>query len=128
MSKKKKVENKLSRQAAVKRRSTFLDRHPNFLPLVLLALLLIVFFNEVMFFGKTYLPPDAIASQSVRPFVYQAFANGQYPLWNPYIFSGMPSFASLQAAPYIDPLGDVIKLLYLPFSWLPVGDFVQPAR
>ena len=45
----------------------------------------------------------------VCPFVEEALDKGTYPKWNPYIFCGMPSFASLQSAPYIDLLGDVVK-------------------
>ncbi len=33
----------------------------------------------------------------IRVLVAQIFAGGNFPLWNPYIFSGMPLFASAQA-------------------------------
>jgi len=122
MSKKKRSETRPSKQQHAKHKPAFFERHSSVLPLLLLAVLLMVFFSEVMFFGKTYLPPDTLASRSIKPFIDSAFSNGQYPLWNPYIFCGMPSFASLQSAPLIDVIGDVIRLIYLPLSWLPFGD------
>ncbi|MFQ5544104.1 MAG: YfhO family protein [Nitrospiria bacterium] len=87
----------------------YLHQHPNTLPLAVLFALLLIFFNEVMFGGKSFLPPDSLTSQSVQPFIRDALSRGIYPRWNPYIFSGMPSFASLQSAPYIDVLGNVIN-------------------
>ena len=104
----------------------FLERHPHFLPLAVLAVLLLIFFNEVMFGGKAFLPADTIAAKSVQPFIHDALSRGIYPKWNPYIFSGMPSFASLQSAPFVDLLGDVIHGAYWLLSKvLPLSEFTR---
>ncbi|HDL18201.1 MAG TPA: hypothetical protein ENH29_04020, partial [Bacteroidetes bacterium] len=94
--------------------SSFFDKHPHALPMILLLALLLLFFNQMMFSGKTLLPPDKVTSISYEPFVQQSFKSGEYPLWYPYIFSGMPSFASLTRAPFVDILSWSIKgILYL---------------
>lgn len=38
---------------------------------------------------------DTIASLSFHPYLKDASAKGEFPLWLPYIFSGMPSYAAL---------------------------------
>jgi len=84
------------------------EKKPASLSMALLTILLLIFFNQVMFTSKTLLPPDTVASKSFSPFVDDALKEGTYPLWNPYIFSGMPSFASLSRAPYVEVVGTVI--------------------
>jgi hypothetical protein len=37
---------------------------------------------------------------------------GTYPLWNPYLFCGMPSFSSLAYTPYVYPVSFITHLLY----------------
>lgn len=96
----------------------FFEKHGSWIPLAVIFVLLLIFFSEVLFRGKTLLPPDSLAARSYRPFVQDALKRGIYPLWNPYIFSGMPSFASLSSAPYVDLLGDVINGLLWPFRRL----------
>lgn len=97
------------KKAAPKPQKGFLESHSSWIPLAVIFILLLIFFNEVLFGGKTFLPPDALAARSYRPFVQQALKRGIYPLWNPYIFSGMPSFASLSSAPFVDILGTIIN-------------------
>ena len=89
-------------------RPSFFDKNPNFLPMILLLVLLLIFFNQMMFSGKTMLSPDKLTSISYVPFVEKAFDNGDYPQWNPYVFSGMPSFGSLTNAPYVDIVNSII--------------------
>ncbi|MBI2427778.1 MAG: YfhO family protein [Ignavibacteriales bacterium] len=62
-----------------------------------LAILLsiVVFFNEIVFEGKVFVAADNIASKSFQTFVSDAEREGIFPLWNPYIFCGMPGYASL---------------------------------
>jgi len=49
--------------------------------------------------GALILCPDegVIYNVPIRVLVAQILAGGNFPLWNPYIFSGMPLFASAQA-------------------------------
>jgi len=104
----------------------FWNRHPDLLSLVLLGLVLLVFFYPVLFGSRTFLAPDSLNPKSLQPFVRQAIDSGSYPLWNPYIFSGMPSFGSLMAAPYVDVLGDVIMgVQWLLQRVLPLSDFFR---
>ncbi|HEY4611842.1 MAG TPA: YfhO family protein [Bacteroidota bacterium] len=60
-----------------------------------LVLSLIVFFNEIIFGGKMFLSADSLASHSFDTFLKDAEAQGVFPLWNPYIFCGMPGYGSL---------------------------------
>jgi hypothetical protein len=78
------------------------DEHPiiplkyqHFAALACIYLSLLVFFHAIVFDGKTYQSGDTIASHSWDTFRKEADANGIVPLWNPYIFGGMPGFASM---------------------------------
>jgi O-antigen/teichoic acid export membrane protein len=93
------------------------------LALVALIVLPILWFAPVLFTGKTLLPYDNLYTfepwRSLRPdliphnsllsdlvlenavwklHIHQALANGQIPLWNPQIFTGIPFFAAGQAS------------------------------
>src|SRR5512136_1504286 len=71
------------------------ERYQHWVAIGLLLLSLIVFFHETIFSGKTYTHPDTIASRSWDKIMEQADQQGFFPLWNPYIFCGMPGYASL---------------------------------
>jgi hypothetical protein len=115
--------------------SDFLERRSFWIALGAMLLLLVVFFYPVFFGGQGFLNADNAASAAHRPFVEEAFNSSgslldRYPLWTPYIFSGMPSYGSLIAAPYMSlrsvvmaPVPGVFKVLayYLilgVFVWL----------
>lgn len=61
--------------------------------------LIIIFFKGGLFEGKVFTSADNIASHSFDTFINDAKVKGEFPLWIPYIFCGMPSFASLIAHP-----------------------------
>lgn len=131
MAKKKKIKNKQRKIEKFRQKppkfslKKYLNKHPNTLPPLILFVLLLIFFNEVMIGGKTFSPPDRLNSQSMQPFIQGALNRGIYPLWCPYIFSGMPSFSSLASAPYMDILGDIIKVILWPFKTIfPLPDFM----
>ncbi|HEX9653130.1 MAG TPA: hypothetical protein VGA99_05425, partial [bacterium] len=86
---------------------SFLSKYPH----LVLVLLLLIFYWPVVFGGRSFLAPDKIASLSIEPFIYETLDRGVYPLWNAFIFSGMPSFAGLQSTPFVD-------LLEAPFRWV----------
>ena len=86
--------------------------NPTLLAIAMLVILLLIFFNDVMFSNRSFQPPDGLASKSFETFKNDALEKGTYPLWNPYIFSGMPSFASLSTAMYVDITGTLIDLIY----------------
>jgi hypothetical protein len=97
---------------------------------VLLALLVAVFFHEVFLGGKTFTSPDTVAPVGFVRMGQQALYNEHiYPLWNPFVFLGMPSFASGAYNPLIYPpdwplalLGKVVPLPDM--SWLLLYYFV----
>jgi hypothetical protein len=66
--------------------------------MVLIYASLLVFFHAIIFDGKTYQSADTIASHSWETIYKDAKAQGIFPLWNPYIFCGMPGYASVTFA------------------------------
>jgi hypothetical protein len=69
--------------------------HPNLGALILFALLLAIFFFDV-------LSPDAQGPSAVTVPLQQAMrSEGRIPLWSPHVFCGMPSFGSLLYAPFV---------------------------
>lgn len=67
--------------------------------------------------SMTFTPPDRLASIPVgHGFYTPAIANNIFPLWNPYIFCGFPSYASLQAA---GPVSDWVAIkLHIGSEWI----------
>ncbi len=63
--------------------------------IALIVILLLVFFHQAFLENKVFISPDINASRSLQTFLDQAKKEHVFPLWIPYIFSGMPSFASL---------------------------------
>ena len=95
------------------------ERHAFWLAVVVLAVLLISFFNPIFFADKSFSAPDNIASQAHQTYLQESYSQpggwlDKYPLWTPYIFSGMPSLGSLIAAPYTNPMS-------LLLSWVPAN-------
>ncbi len=71
------------------------ERYQHAVAIALLFLSLVLFFNQLIFSGKTFSDVDQIATRSFDTFLDDAKAEGVFPLWNPYIFCGMPSYGSL---------------------------------
>ena len=63
--------------------------------MLFLYLCLLIFFHSIVFDGKTYQGVDTIASHSWDTLLKDAQAQNIFPQWNPYIFCGMPGYASL---------------------------------
>ena len=111
-------------QAAQPIRFALWERHPVLLSLALLLVLLLIQFAPVMLGGKTFLPADAVTSKCYVPFVDDALSRHIYPLWNPYIFGGMPSFASLSRAPYVEFFGATVHgVIWLVGKMIPLSPF-----
>jgi len=108
--------------AAARRRPRF-EATPR-LAAAILAVLVMVFFHQVMLEGKTFVAPDTTAPAGfVRVGEQALFQEHVYPLWNPYVFLGMPSFASGAYNPLIYPpdwpLALIQRVVRLPdMSWL----------
>jgi hypothetical protein len=80
-------------------------------------------YPEVVFEGKVFVSGDSQAAASYAAVGNQALAKGEYPVWNPYLFCGMPSFGSMAFTPRVYPVNWIIKpirrLFFLPeYSWL----------
>ena len=97
---------------------------------VILALLTLLFFRDVMLMGKTFVSPDASAPAGfVRLGEQFLWKSHIYPLWNPYVFLGMPSFGSGAYNPLMYPpdwpLALIARVLTLPeMSWMVIYYFL----
>lgn len=82
---------------------------PVFLAVILI--LILIFFNEGVFGGKVFSNADNVASGSFKTFLDDAKAKGEFPLWVPYIFNGMPSFAAL--VPHLERMYDISHAVWV---------------
>ncbi|MDZ7401998.1 MAG: hypothetical protein ONB37_17705, partial [candidate division KSB1 bacterium] len=115
MAKKKSKKFAAVKTAPKQPKESFFTRHPNWATAIILFILLLIFYYQVVFEGKTLLAPDALNSRSFKPFINDALNRGIYPLWNPYIFSGMPSLGSL-TAPLINIVDTIVNYILLGIS------------
>ncbi len=109
MAKKKKKKASQAQLKSKEKQANFFSTHPNWATAILLFALLLIFYHQIVFEGKTLLPPDTLTAKSYNTFVSDALSRGIYPLWNPYIFSGMPSFASLASAPLVNIVDSIVQ-------------------
>ncbi|MBK7368502.1 MAG: hypothetical protein IPJ04_11485 [Candidatus Eisenbacteria bacterium] len=97
---------------------------------VVLALLTMLFFHEVSIGGRTFVSPDATNPLGfVRIGEQSLTQNHVYPLWNPFVFLGMPSFGSGAYNPWIYPpdwpLALIQKVVPMPeLTWLLIYYFL----
>ncbi len=71
-----------------------------------------VMYPELVFKNRVFLSGDFEAAASFAAPAQKAMAEtGGYPLWNPYLFSGMPSYESLSYNPYVYPVSAVTGFL-----------------
>lgn len=87
--------------------------------LVLLALI----HPEALFRDQVYASGDSRNADSFALVGDAARAEGDYPLWNPYLFAGMPTFGSLAYVRFLYPPGDFFTLLqerlgFPPLTWM----------
>ncbi len=80
-------------------------------------------YPEIVFRGQVFVSGDSQSAASFAAAGHRALAAGEYPVWNPYLFCGMPSYGSMAFTPWIYPINWVIKpfrlLLRLPeYTWL----------
>lgn len=87
----------------------------NWLFIGLIIVLVFIFFGPGIF-GNGFNASDTIASESFRKYLEQASKNGEFPLWIPYIFSGMPAFSGFVA--HGERIWDFLSLIYFKFMEL----------
>jgi Bacterial membrane protein YfhO len=93
------------------------------LALVAMIAAVAILYPEVVFQGKVFVSGDSQAAASYAAVGNQELAKGEYPVWNPYLFCGMPSFGSMAFTPRVYPVNWIIKpirrVFFLPeYSWL----------
>ena len=65
-------------QAKRETKTSFLQNLPVLKIALLLFVLLLIFYHQLVFEGKTLLPPDTITSNSYQPFIKGALKEGIY--------------------------------------------------
>lgn len=75
---------------------------------------------EVALQGKVYTSSDAQAAAAFQTVGDEMLARGEFPHWNPFVFTGMPSYASLAYNPHTYPLSEPIKLARETFGLVPM--------
>lgn len=89
----------------------------------ILVVVLCALMGDVVFRNRIFFVPDSQAPMNFAAVGEKALREGTYPLWNPYLFCGMPSYASLSFTPYVYPPAFITYVLqrYLGFpemTWL----------
>jgi membrane protein YfhO len=99
-----------------------IQKHPHAIFISLLALLLIIFFNDAFFSGKVFNVPDNLSAIVFEQgYLEKADEAGVNAFWNPYIFSGMPTWGSsipghgMYLHTFLDPLAP--KIILQVYSW-----------
>ena len=66
-----------------------------------MIVVLCILVPDLVFRNRVFFAPDTQAPLSFMTVGQEALKEGTYPLWNPYLFCGMPSYASLAYTPYV---------------------------
>ncbi|MCP4572414.1 MAG: YfhO family protein [bacterium] len=88
-----------------------------------LLLTLLLLYPGAAFRGEIFGSSDAANSDAFRLAGDRSLAEGSYPLWNPYLFAGMPTFGSLSYVRFLYPPSILLMLLqeslgFPPLTWL----------
>ncbi|NUO83444.1 hypothetical protein HUU05_25505, partial [candidate division KSB1 bacterium] len=87
--------------SATAKPANWFTQHPLASATGIFLVVMLVFFFETIFAGKTYVSPDAQAPAALATPLKKAFwEEGTLPQWLPYIFGGMPSLSSLVFHPF----------------------------
>jgi len=73
--------------------------------------------------GRVFASADSSNADAFGLVGDASLRDGHYPLWNPYLFAGMPSFGSLAYPKFVYPPAQVFNLLqqklgFVPLTWL----------
>ncbi len=73
-----------------------LGRHGTAFCVTVIVVVALIFFYRVLFLGEILAGGDVLAAAAIfDDYARERIAGGSLPLWNPYIFSGMPFFESM---------------------------------
>ncbi len=86
-------------------------------------ILLVVLYPGPVLRGDVFLSADAQNSDALRQAGDAGRREGSYPLWNPYLFIGMPTFGSLAYTPGLYPPSLILEFLHdslglPPLTWM----------
>ena len=113
-------ERKAHKRAQMWPRGFPLGKRPALLVSVLLVVILALLFNQLVFARKVFVSPDAVAPAGFASVAEESVKRGgPYPLWNPYVFLGMPSFGSLTYNPYVYFPDVILKWIHVVLPFLP---------
>ena len=76
-----------------------------------LWLMLAVLYPGPVFEGAVFGASDTANAEAFERIGNAALAEGDYPLWNPYLFCGMPTFGSVAYARFLYPPTEVFNFL-----------------
>ena len=97
-----------------------LGKRPVLLVSILLVVVLALLFNQLVFARKVFVSADAVAPVGFASVAEESVKKGgPYPLWNPYVFLGMPSFGSLTYNPYVYFPDLILKGVHTVLPFLP---------
>ncbi|MFH0777167.1 MAG: hypothetical protein V2A71_00915, partial [Candidatus Eisenbacteria bacterium] len=95
-------------------------KHPVLVVSILLMVVLALVFNQLVFARKVLVSADAVAPLGFGTVAAESMKKGgPYPLWNPYVFLGMPSFGSLTYTPYVYFPDLILKGVHTVLPFLP---------
>ncbi len=86
------------------------DRPPkpsasSFLPYLFLTAAVLIFHRHVLFDSNYTFPWDFRSVHvPLAKLMAESFSRREWPLWNPYMYAGMPVFANIQAASFYPPV------------------------
>jgi hypothetical protein len=77
----------------------------SFLPYLVLAAAVLTFHRHVLFDSNYTFPWDFRSVHvPLAKLMAESFSRREWPLWNPYMYAGMPVFANIQAASFYPPV------------------------
>ncbi|MBD3367949.1 MAG: YfhO family protein [Candidatus Eisenbacteria bacterium] len=72
--------------------------------LAIILVVALVFFRRIVFFGEILTGGDVLAAAAIfEDYALERMAAGELPLWNPFIFAGMPFFESMTWSAFVYP-------------------------
>lgn len=88
-----------------------------------LILVLAILYSGPMFQNKIFLSADSSNADAFAAVGDASLEDGHYPLWNPYLFAGMPTFGSSAYVKYLYPPSVLFNFLqdhlgFPPLTWL----------
>ena len=79
-------------------------RRSTWVALGIIAVVCLVFFARVVFIGEILTGGDVLAGAAIfEHYATEEIAAGNLPLWNPYMFAGMPFFESMTWSAFVYP-------------------------